>query len=403
MAEVLIASGLRLDFTDMNGENALHIACQEAGHAVGDTRRTEQLIANFSDRWYSEKQKEEIRRQLETQRAEEIRCNQTAQRLIESGQFDPDEKHTVGKTAFDIAMEYGARRVGALLAGQDPEQDELAASIGGLDIFQALYYEDMKALEALLHSGAELETVCGHREISDFYGNPPLACALVWNNTEAVRMMLEAGADPNYKSPDEQTAFAVWIAKSRDTGDTKQRCLPVLEQLTRCGWQWEQAVDKEGNTALSFACRHANRETGHTAILYLLSIGADVNATNFQGQTPVMNLYGGRFWDGRIPCFPGLPRSYPYEGRNCNEEDADLLESLLAAGANVQATDKWGNTVLHYLAGSSGGNAAKKAAEVLFDFGVPDIEAVNNEGKTALDIAVEKDNEALVKFLLKHT
>jgi len=36
------------------------------------------------------------------------------------------------------------------------------------------------------------------------------------------------------------------------------------------------------------------------------------------------------------------------------------------------------------------------------DFGSPDVNAVNNEGKTALDIATEKNNETLVKFLLKY-
>lgn len=37
------------------------------------------------------------------------------------------------------------------------------------------------------------------------------------------------------------------------------------------------------------------------------------------------------------------------------------------------------------------------------DFGNPDVNAVNNEGETALDIAAEKNDEALVKFLLKYS
>lgn len=400
MVAAILAAGKPLDATDSRGENALHIACREAGNAAAAIRRSEQLIASWAGRWHPDKDKERIRHELEARRHEETRCNLTVKRLLESGQFDPEEKTNCGKTASDLAREYGAKRAGALLAGQDPETNELAAQIGGMDIFQALYFKDKEAVGALLHAGGEWQTVCEYREMHDFYGHSPLACALVWDDIEAADMLLRAGADPNYKSPEERTAFAAWIGKSRQTG--QKQCLRILQQMTRYGWQPEQAVDKEGNTALSFACRHAAGEPGRTAIHYLAGIGADVNASNPQGQTPIMNLYGGRFWDGKIPLFPGLPRSYPYEGRTCGEEDAGILEFLLEAGADAGTVDQWGNTALHYIAASARHTAAKKAAELLFDFGSPDVAAVNNEGKTALDIAVEKNDEALIKILLKH-
>ena len=44
----------------------------------------------------------------------------------------------------------------------------------------------------------------------------------------------------------------------------------------------------------------------------------------------------------------------------------------------------------------------KEAVGLVMDFGKPDVNAVNNEGKTALDIATEKNDESLVKFLLKY-
>ena len=121
-----------------------------------------------------------------------------------------------------------------------------------------------------------------------------------------------------------------------------------------------------------------------------------------QGQTPAMNLYGGRYWDGNIPRIAALPRSYPYDGRSCTEQDAETLEILLEAGADINARDKWGNTLLHYIAASSM-RGSKEAAALVMDFGTPDVNAVNNEGKTVLDIATEKNDEALVKFLLKYS
>lgn len=400
MVAAIIASGSKCDATDMNGENALHVACQVAGYITNDIRNTEQKIAWFADRWYSDEDKQQTRYQLKELHEEEVRFNQIVKKLLECDMIDPEERNKSGKTAFDLAMECGARWIGALLSGLNPETDELAARSGGLDIFQALYYQDMRAVDALLCSGIELQTVCEHEAMSGFYGKSPLACALVWDNVEAVKMLLRAGADTNWKSPEERTAFASWMEKDR--GSTSEGESAILELMTQYGWLIEAAVDKEENSALSFACRHAYKEIGNVAIHYLVGIGADVNVRNSQGQTPLMNLYGGRFWNGNIPVFAGLPRSYPYGSRYCDENDAETLEFLLGAGAKADATDQWGNSILHYIAGSSQGRS-KKAAEMVFDFGPPDVTALNNEGKTAIDIAVEQNDEALVKLLLRYS
>ena len=322
-------------------------------------------------------------------------------RILENGQIDPEDKNNIGKTAFDIAVEEGARRIGALLSGQDPETDELSALAGGLNVFQALWYKDMVALDAILRSGVELQTVCEDEKLHDFKGKSPLACALSWDNVKAVEMLLRSGADPNFRDSEERTAFAVWLKKKKHGSEKKEECLYLLQCLMQCGWHPESPADKEGNTSLSLACREAGYELGNWAVRYLVENGADVNAINLQGQTPAMNLYGGCSWDGNIPHLAVLPRSYPYGGRYCTEEDADVLEVLLEAGADINAKDKWGNTLLHYIAGSSQ-RGAKKAVGLVMDFGKPDVNAVNNEGKTVLDIATEKNDESLVKFLLKY-
>lgn len=72
--------------------------------------------------------------------------------------------------------------IGALLSGQDPETDELAAIAGGLDLFQALWYRDEEALDALLRSGADTQVVCEDNDMTDFKGKSPLGCALTWEN-----------------------------------------------------------------------------------------------------------------------------------------------------------------------------------------------------------------------------
>lgn len=402
MADILLRSGAMIDSTDQYGNNVLHLLSESAGFIASDIKRTKMRIADFSERWYSEKSKQETYEELEKLKSSEMQCCHTAKLVLESEEIDLEEKNNSGKTPFNIAAENGARRIGALLSGQDPETDELAALAGGLDIFQALWYGDEVALDALLRSGTETQVICENEKMYDFRGKSPLGCALVWDKLSAAEMLLRGGADPDFRDSKEQTAFAVWMNKRGYKNEDEEQCLHFLRCLTECGWNTESPVDKEGNTALSVACRAVGFDTGIWTVRYLIENGADVNAPNAQGQTPAMNLYGGCFWDGNIPPFAGLPRSYPYGGRECKEEDADILELLLEAGADINAKDNWGNTLLHYIAAAST-RGLKEAVALVMDFGTPDMNAVNNEGKTPLDIATEKNNETLVKFLLKYS
>ena len=86
MVKTILDSGAGLDSTDNNGENALHALCKVAAK-------------------------------------DEKNAYETAKRFLGSGQFDPEEKSKDGKTALDFAMEYGAGRIGALLAGNDADDE----------------------------------------------------------------------------------------------------------------------------------------------------------------------------------------------------------------------------------------------------------------------------------------
>lgn len=403
MAEVIVDSGSKIDSTDMNGENVLHLTGRIAGDISSEICRTEEYIAYVTEGKYPQKKIDETQKKLIILQKQEESIFKLAKKLLESALIDPEDKSDTGKTALDLAIEGGyATKVGSLLSGNDPEKNELYAQAGGMDIFQALFYKNRTALDTLLRLGVELQTSCEHENMSHLFGRiSPLSCALASSNFEAAEMILNAGADPDYRMPDERTAFAVWVGNNKSSGNEEQY-LRILELMTQCGWNHELSVDKAGNTALSFACSYVSGGPGKAAIQYLLKNGAETNIVNLCGQTPLMILYGGRYWDGYIPILPTLPRSYPYGLKHCGSDEAEILEILLEAGADSSGKDNWGNTLLHYIAAGCNETESKKATEILLDFVLPDVDAVNNEGLTAIDIATAKNNEALVKFLLKN-
>ena len=92
-----------------------------------------------------------------------------------------------------------------------------------MDIFQAMYMKDMEALDAILRSGADLQTVCEHKDMYDFESKSPLACAFSWFDSiqDAPAMILNGGANPNYRFPNEETAFSVWVSKDYFCKDTE--------------------------------------------------------------------------------------------------------------------------------------------------------------------------------------
>ncbi len=400
MASAIVDSGCRIDQTNSSDENVLHIVCRMSNvnrelRQVEDSLKKIQEDTFFPDEVRARKATE-CETSLAYYRDVEKDSLNLVRKLLANGQIDSDDKTGNGETAWDIAIEDKAMKIAALLSGSDPETDEPAARHGNMDLFQAMWKRNTDALNALLDSSVELQTVCEHKEMYDFYGKSPLACALTWFDDlpEFAEMLLKAGADPNFRFADENTAFEIG-AKVNLCSSKKERYTALLEQMTECGWDIEMSADKEGNSALAVACRYSGHNWGNAAIPHLLKSGASVNAVNRFGQTPLMLLYGGCAWDGRSPY-------KPYDGRVNGDEEAKFLEMLLEAGADTGKKDIWGNTLLHYIAASCRDAGAKNAMELLADFGVPNVNEVNNEGLTALDIATEKDNEAMVKFLLKY-
>lgn len=380
LAAALIDSGQRIDSTDNYGNSALHILCEAAAHTAREIRQTERRIEGFAERWVSDKQRAETQRELEEQQQEAMRCYMTAGLLLDSGAFDPEEKNSCGKTPFAIASEGGAKWVSALLSGQDPF-DEATMKTGGMDIFQALRQRDMEALGALLEAGVDLQQECTDSKMYDFEGQTPLVCALRWGQTEAAAMLLRAGADPNVRTSKGTTAFAVLIEEGCRISDGVERFAPLVELFEANGWNPDAGQNKAGERALALACQHDDYPLAMWVLQHLLERKVEVDGRDLEGRTPLMRLFG--------PHSAG-----PYQSQ--------MQELLLEAGADPCAADNEGRTVLHCVAEGYSPQQAREAAAILFDFGRPDVSAADNRGRTPLDVAAERNNETLLKFLLKY-
>ena len=144
--------------------------------------------------------------------------------------------------------------------------------------------------------------------------------------------------------------------------------LPVLTMSLLKGGADVHAKDKRrGRTPLHWAARNNASETAEV----LLDHGADVQATNKYGDTPLHSAV--------------------------RKDASETAEVLLDHGVDVQATDKYGDTPLHLAAR----NNASETAEVFLKRGA-DVNAKDNEGRTPLHYATEKNASATVEVLRRY-
>lgn len=134
------------------------------------------------------------------------------------------------------------------------------------------------------------------------------------------------------------------------------------------------------SSSLSIVCSEPGSDLAKIFFRYLIKKKSDINKRNDKGLTPAMRLF---------------------EDRSYGHESVDMLEILLEKNADLSIVDNQGNTILHHIADTFNKNDAVKAVQLVKDFGIAfDSMKTNNEGKSALDIAIYWDNEELVKELI---
>lgn len=153
-----------------------------------------------------------------------------------------------------------------------PSPLHLALNDGSLLMFKLLseYVQDMQIKEPDL-----FEYYLNSRDESEEYGYTPLLLAVVKNNPDAVRILLEMGADPRLY---ELTGLSFPLHLAINKGSDE-----IMDLLLTLDKIYLDYRDKEGNSALHKAIQNGNLELTEK----LINKGVNLNLKNNQGHTPL--------------------------------------------------------------------------------------------------------------------
>jgi ankyrin repeat protein len=222
----------------------------------------------------------------------------------------------------------------------------------GADLPAAAAFGDLEAVTKLLDLGLPIQSV-------DAQGADALLRAAGCGHAALVRILLERGADPAQAAPSGATPLSAAVTARRDsvvatllehgipadsrlqTGGTPLMIAAALgfpEIIARLLARGAQATasDERGTSALhaaaQFAFRSSETESARRSLELLIEHGADINATNANGQTPLLLLLGGR-------VEPGIPVDQKHL--------LGLLPLFLLARADLNLQDQRGVGPLH--------------------------------------------------------
>ena len=216
------------------------------------------------------------------------------------------------------------------------------------------YNENPDVVRVLINSGAKLEA-----RFKGYYDNySPLHFAARFNNADVVKALIDAKADVEARSEDDQSPLHLAaIYNNRPS---------VAAALLNAGTDVNDQ-NKWGRTPLSFAAGNENP----AVVKRLLQADADVNAGSKSGSTPLFFAA----WN----------------------ENPAVVRLLLKAGADVNARNNDRKTALHYAASLLG---EPEAAELLLQAGA-DVNARDRNGQMPLDSATKNNANPEVAQVLR--
>lgn len=228
-------------------------------------------------------------------------------------------------------------------------------------LFEAAESGDIAGVKAAMSLGADINS-------TDDNGETALMKACWRGYIETVRLLIEHGADVSIKDDNGKTALDLayrnGYANIVSLLLKKEIVQPLKEQQ---GHSDKTVLQKKLNKKLLNAVYTDNMGGVEEA----LSLGADVNAADDDGWTPL--IYAA------------------YRG------NTDITILLLKYRTNINAVDKYGNTALMTVCWRGNTDMVK----LLLRYGA-DINIVSNDGNTALINACRKGYTDIARLLIEH-
>jgi len=247
-------------------------------------------------------------------------------------------------------------------------------------------YNATRAAEMNILDALQREIAGGRADVARTDGWTPLHWAALCGSSQAIRLLLDNGANVNKPADDGWTPLHAAAAAPFRTDNNNKRLPPdaagvqIVEMLIARGAD-VNAVTSDGWTPLHAAAAashvgwRGDREDQPNRVRVILAAGAAVDAPDINGRTPL-------HWAAWQGYTNGLTQT------------DTIVNVLLEAGADVGAVDNLGRTPLHYAA-DMGHDPIVRA---LVAAGA-DTSARDKEGKTPADLARAKQLTTTLKAL----
>lgn len=240
----------------------------------------------------------------------------------------------------------------------------------GSDAADAAQRQDSAALRALLNRRTNVNAPQAD-------GTTALLWAVHWNDSEAVKLLLRAGANP---------AIANRFGASPLSEAAVSGNAGLISALLEAGADARAVATADGETVLMTAARAGNVE----AVRLLLDGGADVNARErYKGQTALMWAAAERH-TGVVKLL--LERGADWRVRSF---DRETKPPKLSAASSISPIPRGGFTALLFSAREGDVDTAR----VMLDAGV-DINYGDVDNTTALVVALMNKRYTFAKFLI---
>lgn len=267
------------------------------------------------------------------------------------------------------------------------------------DLHHAAQAGNLTELRQLLSRAPErIQTV-------DAAGETALFAAVRARQPHAVELLLSYGADPRFKNKAGATPLHVDAADGNRSPEARQARRTIAELLLKAGAE-VNAADAEGMTPLLVALARQREEL----LDLLTAAGADVTLKDQRGRAALH--YAAQ---GNLPAMIDRLAEMKVDVNAADDTGNTALhmaamrmrpvviESLLSRGANVNAVNPQGESALHVLVSAprretTGEQPLIELAELLITAGA-DVNLRASDGKTVLGRVLDKDLPALARFL----